>query len=163
MKGVTHVNRSRLFLVVVFALLVVGLPLAGQTPGDEIAKLKARVKKLEAENEMLKQEVARKGVGSLGVPHGQIVMIEGEHDPKTPIKNVRDFRVKSVNGKDLPGDVHLFLRTHEWARSKGTPGKSPRKLKGFQCTQSVGDPYGRTGLAFHLVEVFMVIEVLEEK
>jgi hypothetical protein len=155
-------NFSRLFLVLSFALLP-GLPLAGQTPGEEIAKLKARVKELEAENEKLKQAVAKKGVGSLGVPHGQIVTIDGEYDPETPIKSIYTYRVTSVNGRKLPGDVHLYMKTHEWARSKGTTGKAPLKLKGFQCTQSVGDPFGRTALGFQLVEVFMIIEVLDEK
>jgi hypothetical protein len=118
---------------------------------------------LEAENAKLKEALAKKAVGSLGVPHGQIVTIEGAYDPKTPIKSIYDFRVTSVNGENLPGDVHLYVKKHEWARSAPAPGKAGRllKLKGFQCTESVGDPFGKTGLAFHLVEVFMIVEVLD--
>jgi hypothetical protein len=153
------------FLVVVSLPLVFGLPVAAQTPRDEIAKLQARIRELEAENVKLKEALAKKAVGSLGVPHGQMVRIEGEYDPKTPIKSIYDFKVTSVNGKKLPGDVHLYMKKHEWARSAPTPGNAagPLRLKGFQCTESVGDPFGRTGLAFHLVEVFMIVEVLDGK
>src|ERR1700687_4020358 len=51
-------NILRFFLVVSFAILL-GLPLAAQTAGEEAAKLKARVKELEAENERLRQEIAK--------------------------------------------------------------------------------------------------------
>jgi hypothetical protein len=151
------------FLVVVLLPLVFGLPVAAQAPKDEVAKLQARIRELEAENVKLKEALAKKAVGSLGVPHGQMVTIEGEYDPKTPIKSIYDFKVMSVNGKKLSGDVHLYIKEHEWARSAPTPGKTTGllKLKGFQCTKSVGDPFGRTGLAFHLVEVFMIVEVLD--
>jgi hypothetical protein len=162
MKGIGAMNTLRFFDVVLLPLLL-GLPLAAQTPQEEIGKLQARIRELEAENAKLKEALTKKAVGSLGVPHGQLVTIEGEFDPKTPIKSIYDFRVATVNGKPLPGDVHLYLKKHEWARSAPAPGKTAGmlKLKGFQCTESVGDPFARTGLAFQLVEVFMIVDVLD--
>jgi hypothetical protein len=164
MKGIGAMNPLRFFVVVLLPLIL-GLPLAAQTPQEEIGKLQARIRDLEAENAKLKETLAKKAVGSLGVLHGQIVTIEGEYDPKTPIKSIYDFRVASVNGKALAGDVHVYMKKHEWARSAPAAGKTAGvlKLKGFQCTESVGDPFGRTGLAFHLVEVFMIVEVLGAK
>lgn len=152
-------------LIVATIAFSFSLPIAGQTPGDKIAKLQARVRALEAENAKLKEDLAKKALGSLGVPHGQIVTIEGEYDLKAPIKSIYDFKVTSVNGKDLPGDVHIYMKEHEWARAFPNLGKRGGllRVKGFQCTQSVGDPFGRTGLAFQLVDVFMIIEVFEKK
>ena len=70
------------FLVVVSLPLVFGLPVAAQTPRDEIAKLQARIRELEAENVKLKEALAKKAVGSLGVPHGQMVRIEVNTIPR---------------------------------------------------------------------------------
>jgi hypothetical protein len=160
-------NISRHFLVLSFSLLLPTL-LAGQTPDDNIAKLKARVKELEAENAKLKQDIAKKRVGVLNVPYGQIVTIEGEYDPKAGIKNVHDYRVTSVNGQKLASDVHLRLITPEWARKKGTLGKVPLKLMGFESTgtagsQSTAPGVATTGLAFTIVNQFVVIDVIDEK
>jgi hypothetical protein len=164
-------NRSGLLLIVPFILLL-GVPLFAHTPCDEITQLTARVKALEAENETLKQTIAKSRMGSFGVPHGQFVTIEGEYIPRTPLnfKSIADFRVKSVNGRDLPGNVHLHVREHPVINDKSratkpASGKAPGllRLKGFQRTEDVGDPYGRTGQSFQVVEVFMIIEVLDEK
>ena len=160
-------NVSRVFLVLSFSLLLPTL-LASQTPDDEIAKLKARVKELEAENAKLKQDIAKKRVGVLDVPYGQIVTIEGEYDPKAGIKNVHDYRVRSVNGQQLAGDLHLCLVAPEWARKKGTPGKVPFKLMGFESTGTAGSKFTTpgvaiTGLGFTIVNQFMIIDVIDEK
>ena len=72
-------NLLRFFLVVSVALLL-GPHLAGQTPGEEIAQLKARVKELETENQKLREAVAKNGTGTLGESLGQLVTIEGVGD-----------------------------------------------------------------------------------
>ena len=75
------------WIVLGSCVLLSGVPLVGQTMGDDVVKLRTRVRELEAENQQLKQAFAKKGIGSLGVPYGQVVVVEGEYDPTTPIKS----------------------------------------------------------------------------
>jgi len=162
MKGVRVMNFLRLSLVLSFPFLY-GHPLAGQTPDEAVVKLKARVKALEAENSELKQSLAKQSLGSLGVPFAKIVTIDGEFVLDAPIKSIYRFRVTAVNGKKLPEAVHVYTESSKWACSTPSGGKTPTKMKGFQCITPVGDPYGRTGMGFGLVETFMILEILEEK
>jgi hypothetical protein len=62
----------------------------------------------------------------------------------------------------------LHLKTPAWARSKGTPGKTPLKLMGFESTGTAGSQsttpgVATTGLAFTIVQEFIIIEVIDEK
>jgi hypothetical protein len=154
-----NMDVLRFFLVLPFSLWL-GLAPVGQTPGDEVAKLKERIKQLEEESARLKKAIAQKGIGSLGVPYGRIVTIEGEHDPNVGIKSVHTYRVTSVNFQKLPRPVHVYP-IMEWARTKGTAGKSPLKLVGFQTTAGIGTE--GTAMPFHIVDAFMIIDVLDEK
>jgi hypothetical protein len=133
MKGVHAMNISRLFLVVSFALLT-GLPLSGQTPGEEIAKLKARVKELEAENEKLKQAVAKNGPGSLDVSLGQLVTIEGVGDNTSGPKSLSNFKVDTVNGKKLEKPLLMHVGDGRW------DGAKRYVFKGYETLIQLGVP-----------------------
>ena len=126
-------NISRLFLAVSFALLS-GLPLYGQTPGEEIAKLKARVKELEAENEKLKQAVAKNGPLSLHVSLGQLATIEGVGDNTSGPKSLLNFKVDTVNGKKLEKPLLIYVT------GAGMDGAKRYVFKGYETLIQLGVP-----------------------